>query len=579
MSFVAYFIFQADYERQIRETIFAQAKIRQETYAKSIADNIASDLNNLMGRLKLLSQSKLIQDGETAGPKADAFLKEVSDDASQVASIDGVTVLDEKNIIRNYNSPTLERGRYVGVDGSNTPAIIQFTDNMRKPTFTNRYTSPFDQSNRIALIHPITDLASGEYRGLVSTGVVLETFVKQYGNTDDANALYLALVDANHTVMSSPFKDTIGVNYFDPQFQQSITPESDAHFKAVLSGQSRVDIFDFRLGESIVAGMPIVINGNPEYYLFVVNPTASVYAQIDSVLFNQRIGFSLLQSGIVGAIAILLFFLLRWSGALETAVQKRTNELNQSNERLAAKTEELREANMRLKLHDEMQTEFINIAAHELRSPIQPILTMAEVLGSSSNVEVRARKEELRIIERNAARLERLSADILDVGRIESGSLRLHMERFDLGALVNEAIDDAKRYDETDSVEITYLAPREQLIVVADRYRIMQVLTNLLNNAIRSTKPSGIVTISATSQENEAKVTIHDTGTGIQQDMIPKLFTKFSSGTVDGKGTGVGLFISKGIIEAHGGKIWGENNRDSKGATFAFTLPVNRKSS
>jgi signal transduction histidine kinase len=573
-----YFIFQTEYERQIRETIFAQARTQQETYAKSIADNIASDLNNLMGRLKLVSQSKLIQNGEIAGTKANVFLKEVSEDASQVASIDGITILDEKNIIANYNSPTLERGRYIGVDGSNTPAIVQFTDNMRKPTFTNRYTSPFDHSNRIALIYPITDLDTGEYRGLASTGVVLDTFVRQYGNTENSGAPFLALVDANHTVMSSPFKDVIGVSYFDPQFQQYVTPEADAHFKAVLSGQSRVDIFFFRGEERIVAGMPIAINGNPEYYLFVVTSTASLYAQIDAVLQNQRIAFSLLQSGIVGAIAVLLFFLLRWSGALETAVQKRTNELSQVNERLASKTEELNEANMRLKLHDEMQTEFINVAAHELRSPIQPILTMAEVLGSSSDAEVRVRKEVLRIIERNAARLERLSADILDVGRIESDSLRLNKEKFDLSAVVNEVIDDAKKYDETDDVEITYVTRQEQFIVVADRYRIVQVLTNLLNNATRSAKPSGSVIISATSCDNEIKVTVRDTGTGLRQDIIPKLFTKFSSSTADGKGTGVGLFVSKGIIEAHGGKIGGENNKDSKGATFAFTLPANPKS-
>jgi signal transduction histidine kinase len=106
----------------------------------------------------------------------------------------------------------------------------------------------------------------------------------------------------------------------------------------------------------------------------------------------------------------------------------------------------------------------------------------------------------------------------------------------------------------------------------------MQVLANVLNNAVRSAKPSGSVAVAVAQDQNEVEVTVRDSGQGIPQEMIPKLFTKFSTGTLDGKGTGVGLFICKGIVQSHGGRIWGENNNDSKGATFGFTLPVKANS-
>jgi signal transduction histidine kinase len=182
--------------------------------------------------------------------------------------------------------------------------------------------------------------------------------------------------------------------------------------------------------------------------------------------------------------------------------------------------------------------------------------------------------EDLKIIGRNAARLERLSSDILDVSRIESGSLRLNMEKFDINMFVNEAIDDAKRHIDIEDVKITCDGASNPLYVEADKDRMTQVLANLLNNAIRFTKPSGTVSIGVHSSESKVNVMVTDTGSGIPLDILPKLFTKFSSSLRSGSGTGLGLFISKAIIEAHGGMIWGTNNSDGKGATFGFEIPV-----
>lgn len=283
------------------------------------------------------------------------------------------------------------------------------------------------------------------------------------------------------------------------------------------------------------------------------------------------------QAGIAAGIGIAVFFLVRWNGALERAVKKRTVDLQHANK-------DLEDANQKLKQQDQMQREFINIAAHELRTPIQPIIVTTELLGISPEVKedeaeqvVEVTKGDLSIIARNAKRLERLSSDILDVIRIESSSFRLEKQEFDLGMLVKQAVEDSRR-QATEGVEIR-LANDQHISVFADKQRITQVLSNLLNNAIRFTKPQGTIyvavqTIQGKDENNQVKVTVTDTGSGIDRAVLPRLFTKFSSTVKADSGTGLGLYICKSIIDAHGGLIWGENNPNNKGAAFGFIIPT-----
>jgi signal transduction histidine kinase len=568
LSFIVYFIFQSNYEQQIRTTIFLQERQRHLVYAKSVADNIESDLDSLMTRLEYLSHSKLIQDGGLTGPRADALLKQISDDADRIADIDSITLVDQNNNVVNYYSSTVELGRFVGTDASANPAHIQFLDNQHEPTFTNGFASPFNGSYRIALVYPIHNDETGEYRGAIVMGIVLETFMRNYGNIDDPNSLYLGLMDKDANTLVSVFKDSIGVNFYDPALTFDQTPQAREHFIRVLSGQPSVELFSYRLGERMNAGEPIMIFGKQEYSLFVVTPTAAIYSQIDSVINNQRTGFYLLQTAIAGAIAIALFFLLRWSRTVEDTVKERTAKLE--------------EANAELRAHDIMQSEFINIAAHELRTPIQPILGVIEMLSDYKHQTNGQKKktvelsiEELELLNRNATRLERLSSDILDASKIESGTLRLNNESFDINELVNETIQDTKRSASSAGVEVICSRANEPCEVVADKDRITRVLANLLSNAIRFTAPSGKISVDVDSGADRVKVSVRDTGSGISTDVLPKLFTKFSSSTKAASGTGLGLFISKAIVEAHGGSIWGENNPDGTGAIFVFEIPVN----
>ncbi|HJT49970.1 MAG TPA: ATP-binding protein [Nitrososphaeraceae archaeon] len=245
-----------------------------------------------------------------------------------------------------------------------------------------------------------------------------------------------------------------------------------------------------------------------------------------------------------------------------------------------------------LKIHDRMQKEFIDIAAHELRTPIQPIIGLSEVVLRNPKDAEQAKL--LEVINRNAKRLERLTEDILDVTKIESQSLNLKKELFNLNEVISNAIEDitTKKVFSSFSIKATYpeikLLNSQQLqdvSVYADKGRIAQVVFNLLDNAAKFTKAEGgniSIMIKVEGAEGQAQnnkneqqviVSIKDTGTGIDSEVLPRLFTKFATRSQTG-GTGLGLFICKGIIQSHGGKIWAENNTGGKGATFSFSLPI-----
>jgi signal transduction histidine kinase len=238
----------------------------------------------------------------------------------------------------------------------------------------------------------------------------------------------------------------------------------------------------------------------------------------------------------------------------------------------------------KLNAHYKMQREFINIAAHELRTPIQALLGITDLVeskvdsSSNSKEKVELSKSDVEMMMRNVSRLERLSANILDASRIESKTLKLKKEVFDLNQKVLHVIDDAKMSLRRGRNNITIISNTtiDKLEVYADKSRIFQVLSNLIRNAIRFSNEGGAtITVNIGQKEGYAVVEVRDDGRGIDPQIMPTLFTKFA--TKSHQGIGLGLYISKSIVEAHGGKIWAENNKDGKGATFMFTLPIQQR--
>ena len=251
-------------------------------------------------------------------------------------------------------------------------------------------------------------------------------------------------------------------------------------------------------------------------------------------------------------------------------------------------TKQLEAANEELKQKDRLKDEFINVAAHELRTPIQPILGLSEVLRTRKVSDLGlniADDEFLSIIIRNAKRLQQLSADILDIAKIEGHTLILKKEHFDVNEIISDAVVDYRNQIEKDGknqneCHLVYKNSGQDIFIEADKGRITQVISNLVSNAVKFTKV-GTVTVAAEKVEEKDRqqviISIKDTGTGIDPEMLPKLFTKFATKSDKGTGIGLGLFISKSIVEAHGGKIWAENNKDGKGATFALSMHMQQQ--
>jgi signal transduction histidine kinase len=216
-----------------------------------------------------------------------------------------------------------------------------------------------------------------------------------------------------------------------------------------------------------------------------------------------------------------------------------------------------------------MQTEFINIAAHELRTPITPILVNIEILEQDFGRE----NEEIKIIARNARRLQRLTENILNVTKIESGSLKLNRRFFELNSVISNIIGDEISRLENKKIKLIHHVKIDSILVYADKDRIIQTIYNIINNAMKFTK-EGTITITSEIINNEAIVNVKDEGTGIDQDILPILFLKFA--TKSEQGTGLGLYISKNIVESQGGRMWAQNNMNASGAIVGFSLPLEK---
>jgi signal transduction histidine kinase len=243
----------------------------------------------------------------------------------------------------------------------------------------------------------------------------------------------------------------------------------------------------------------------------------------------------------------------------------------------------------KLQENEKLKDDFINIAAHELRTPIQPILGLSDLINRSlqnnnSEIDKSELKNDMKVIYRNAKKLQKLTNDILDVSRIDSHILNLNASRFDFVELIKNTIQDfttnSEKKEENVSIDCNFLNETQSkevldqsILVEGDKARISQVLLNLLNNARKFTEEGKItVTVLMKKDGKEVIVSICDKGKGINPEVMNHLFEKFISRS--DSGTGLGLYISKNIIEAHRGKIWASNNQNGIGSTFSFSIPV-----
>jgi signal transduction histidine kinase len=391
----------------------------------------------------------------------------------------------------------------------------------------------------------------------------------------------VGFMDRDGVIVYARESSLVGKNYLSADFQSLVSEEIKNSYNSIINSSLRdrnggVNDIVLPNTDSVVtmAYQPVRIGAEHLWTLYVSVPH-SLASEVGA-LIDQLSTFSTIVVVTTACVAIFIsFIVLSWNRRLDNAVRSRTGQLKEINNSLGEANRSLAVANKQLKVHDKMQKEFINVAAHELRTPIMPILGEAQYIERqfmSSKPLVAVDNEQVESIMRNARRLVRLASDILDVTRIESKSLRLNKEPFDLDIVIRSALEDTRKAlkadEERNHVQLQFESIGATL-VYADKERIYQVVYNLLANSVKFTQ-EGFISVTVEKNPTDVVVSIRDTGKGIDPDIMNRLFTKFS--TKSETGTGLGLFICKSIIEAHGGKIWAQNNIDGKGSTFSFTL-------
>jgi signal transduction histidine kinase len=594
ISYGIFFYLENITEQNVRKSVFEQQLQNQLKDTEALSRHIGTDLSLVVDNLHGLANSIYIQQGDLSSNKIKKLAEETYVHLSNNNIIDRLVIADEKGF-ETIGLAAKGQQSFAGTNIASRPWVKE-TIASKTFTFSNGFVG-LDGNYRIAVGYPVTNLENGQYMGLIGTLIPIESFLSQYGNVHNSSSKYLVAYDKNATVLTTAAsKSLIGKNFFGDYVQQFIKHDKvlNDFVRNLSSGKAGYAIYDYGKGERLTTGYPIFVNDKPTYFIRIVAPTAEIYSQINDVLFAERVKMFSLIAGTTAAIAILIVFLAKWS-SLNEEVKRRAKELESANEQLSS-------ANERLKIHDKAQQEFINVAAHELRTPIQPIIGLSDIL--LSKIKDNESRQLVNIILRNAKRLQRLSQDILDVTKIEGASLKLNKEHFNLNEVISNVADDyrnqiknsnrniklvygfnKKQAKEGEEEEQQYQQQKKKkqlliqdntLIIEADKEKIIQVISNLVGNAIKFTKEGTISIITEIEENGHSKeliVSVKDTGEGIDPEVLPKLFSKFVGKSY--QGTGLGLFISKSIIEALGGRIWAENNTDGKGATFSFTLPLN----
>ena len=582
-SFALFYYIQTVTENNVQSSLITEQIERQRAASKSLSQHIGSDLTLVMTVLDGLTSSGYIQAGDINSEKTNQLIQEkykIIDDV-----IDKIFVLDKNDMVTSGLSQS-STDEYLGADFSQREWVKEAKRDL-KPVFSKGFERQGIYTIYIGV--PVINRDNNQYMGLIGATIPTEKFFARYGNVHDINSQFLVIYDKNGTILAvGADTNLVGKNFFGTSVQNFIGHNEILNnlTGSLLKGHPNYGVYDYGRSDRINTGQPILVQNTPTYFLQIVTPTKAIFSKISDTLFTDRLkGYSLLVA-VFASVGSLVIFLLKWNNTMEKEVIKRTNALNKTNIQMGIMSKQLRKSNLslqnaneQLRQHDKIQKEFINMAAHELRTPIQPILGLADVLRDY--VTDSHQSKLLDVIMRNAKRLQRLSCDILDVSKIESSLLKISKSKIDLNEKIKNVINDVENgYDDGNNSNVKIIfEPKETIFVYADKDRIHQVLSNLLNNAIKYTK-NGTVTINTSiangsnnnaNDDKEAIVTIMDTGCGITPEIMQKLFSKFV--TTSSHGTGLGLFISKGIIEAHGGRIWAENNSNGVGSSFSFSLP------
>jgi signal transduction histidine kinase len=519
---------------------------------------VASNLDAIRDRLEISAESPLLQEGNSDLIRA---LLEVTQVGIQY---DGRIIYLDRDGIVLYTTDQELSGN-VGSDRSDVLYYSEVKDR-NQPVLTSLFKSS-DNQNVVALAVPVLD-AGGSFSGVLAAILPVDSLVNRVSDRLPlSSGDELFIISSGGTIIGYKDESVIGKNIFD----EFVAEQNDIVTRNLqLMTESRSGVFEYVTHDGqrkIASFSPLSFSGSHAWSL-LINTSSSQSEIFSSVLSDQRI-FTIVAIILIGIIAaIFMTFILTLNRRLHRTVQKQDVQIK-------GQLDDLQDAYERLTEQDKIKDEFINIAAHELRTPVLPIILSAEGLAEDIGTD----NNKIEIILRNAKRINKLTNDILDVSRIKSNTFRLQKDKVSIKKLVEESIQDVlfkMAEAKNPNLKIVFVSklPEGKDEIIADRGRLNQVLANLLDNAFNFTDQGTItVTLRRGKDSGFVEVRVADTGKGIDPVVRPRLFEKFVTKSEKAKGTGLGLYLCKAIIEAHGGKIWAEDNA-GKGAVFAFTLPV-----
>jgi signal transduction histidine kinase len=622
------------YQNSLSNVIFNQAatdiRSNAEIEAHAISEILEKSVDAITDNLELISEAPSIRNNSTS-----AFnLINLGQDISSNLTDFYMWLDDEGKIVWISNLNDSDYQRYKGTD-------LSYREYYSVPKETGEaYSSSVIDSNdnisRLYISYPIFDYSNSfnasssrnvQFDGIVTAsmridrlGNFLQSTVPEKYNSS------IGLIEKDGTILyTSANQSLIRLNVFGDEFQSFLPPQINESFNKLLLdslNKPTASVYDisYQGNTTSIAYQPVSLKNQSIGSLYISAPHN--FEENVQKLLSQQTSFSIIIYIVIAIIALGIGLVILTSNKrLHLALESKTSELKKTIEKLKVSNDiltstehslknkqaqlttinkELLDAYEQLKAHEKMQQDFINIAAHELRTPTQSIVGYAELLQLSYSSNIQSPKDNdlstrdsLEALKRNAIRLKNLTNDILDVSRIEAGTLKLNKERINLNEKIRNVVKDILNTNVQVSekgLTIQFLNDNNKSIdneyyVNADKSRIFQVLSNLINNAIKFTDRNGVISISldkakspssdknSSLEENEyALIRIKDNGRGIDPDVQSRLFSKFA--TKSDIGTGLGLFITKSIIEAHGGEISAENNSDGKGATFTFSLPL-----
>ena len=577
---------------KISELANQEIKTAAKVSAHDLANSLTNKFETISSNLVILSKAPTIQSGNQVQGLLDTA------QFSTMEITEGYYWLDGNGRMVTYSEADTDKfPDYRGDD-------LSFRDYFQVPArdhvaYASTMAVSVNNVSRMYISQPILD-SQGDFRGVVVAAIRTSNLATLLDDeiSKEINSTVI-MIDNDGTIVKGRLPGLIGQNAFSPEVQSQVygsdisaaEKERVSRFLKASIGENASGSEEFSVfGQAgLVAYSPVSVAGRHYFTLYVTGPY-DLESRVGALLVEQRQSTVYMIIALGAVAAFIVSMILRLNRRLEDLVSKKTLQLKNTNESLADSNRllthanrelatanmDLADANQRLAGKEKAQREVVNIAAHELRTPITPIVVLAEMVNPEDGDEkVTISLEQFEIIRRNARRLQKLSADLLEVARIDNQSLALNREVFSLNNNLADIVADAGGFTADERrVKIELVPTTDQLVVNADKSRLYEVLSNLIKNAARF-GDGGKIAVGLKREDGHAVISVTDQGKGIDPAIAPLLFQKFASFS-DAGGTGLGLFISKSIIEAHGGSIRAENNKDGKGATFSFTLPLHQ---